>query len=165
MCSVFERYSILSRQAVFVARKEAGQSGAPSICSEHLLTGLVSVHPELIKQLGIELEPDQIRTGSEQWHAPSEPIPDEQDLPVADELGAVFERAGSNADLYLCREIRTEHLLLSLMEEHCHAAQSLAACGSSKELIAAHVANVDCSSTQLGANLSRSFLTGHPDNA
>jgi ATP-dependent Clp protease ATP-binding subunit ClpA len=148
---VFERYSILSRQAVFVALKEAGQSGTPSICSEHLLIGIVRVHPELIRQLGIQMEPDQIRTGSEQWHAPSQPIPDSQSLPVADELGAVFGRAALNADLYQCREIRTEHLLLSLMEENCHAAQLLTECGSSKNLIAAHVASVDCSSTQLGA--------------
>jgi hypothetical protein len=143
---VFERYSILSRQAVFVARKEAGQSGAPSICSEHLLIGLVSVHPKLIEQLGIELEPDQIRTGYAQWHAPSEPLLHSQDLPVADELGAVFGRA----DQYACMEIRTEHLLLSLMEEHCHAAQLLTACGLSRKLIAAHVSNVE-GRTQLAA--------------
>jgi ATP-dependent Clp protease ATP-binding subunit ClpA len=147
---VFERYSILSRHAVLFARKEAGRSGTPSICSEHLLIGIVRVHPEFINQLGIEMEPDQIRTGSEQWHAPSEPIPDSQDIPVADELGAVFGRAASNADLYQCREIRTEHLLLSLMEENCHAAQLLTSCGFSKELIVAHVARVNCSLTQLG---------------
>jgi ATP-dependent Clp protease ATP-binding subunit ClpA len=159
---VFERYSILSRQAVMVARKVAGQSGARSICSEHLLIGIVSVHPELIKQLGIEAEPEQIRTGSEQWHALSKPIPDSQDLSVADELGAVFGRAASIADLYPCGEIRTEHLLLSLMEEHCHAAQLLTTCGGSKELIAAHVANMDCSSIQLGTNLDLSSFFPSP---
>jgi hypothetical protein len=143
---VFERYSILSRQAMFVARKEAGQSGAPSICSEHLLIGLVSVHTELIKQLGIELEPDQIRTCYALWHAPSEPSPHSQDLPVADELGAVFGRA----DQYACIEIRTEHLLRSVMEEQCHAAQLLTACGLSRELIASRVGNVD-GRTQLAA--------------
>jgi ATP-dependent Clp protease ATP-binding subunit ClpA len=146
---MFERYSELSRQAVFIARKEAGQSGTPSICSEHLLMGIVCVHPELMKQLGIEMELGQIRTGSVQWHTPSEPIPDSQNLPVADELGAVFARTASNADLYRGREIRTEHLLLSLMEEHCHASHLLTACGSSKELIATYVANLDCSSRQL----------------
>jgi len=143
---LFERYSILSRQAVFVARKEAGQSGAPSICSEHLLIGLVSVHPELIKQFGVELEPNQIRTGYAQWHTRSGPLPHSQDLPVADELGAVFGRA----DQYPCMEIRTEHLLLSLIEEHCHAAQLLTACGLSRELIAAHRWTVE-GSTQLAA--------------
>ena len=145
---------MLSRHAVLFARKEAGRSGTQSLCSEHLLIGIVRAHPELIKQLGIEMEPDQIRTGSEQWHAPSDPIPDSQDIPVSDELSAVFGRAASNADLYQCREIRTEHLLLSLMEENCHAAQLLTSCGSSKELIAAHVARVDCSSTQLGTTQS-----------
>ena len=152
--TLFERYSMLSRQAVFVARSEAGQIGNPSICSEHLLIGVVSVHPELTKQLGIEIEPDQIRTAAKQWHARSEPIPDSQDLPVADELRAVLGRATSNADRYHCREIRTEHLLLSLMEERCHAAHLLTMSGFSKELIAAHVATVDCSSMQLGATLS-----------
>lgn len=147
---MFERYSMLSRQSVFVARREAGQIGTPSICSEHLLIGILSVHPELTKQLGIEIAPDQIRTASEQWHARSEPIPDSQDLPVADELGAVFGRAASSADRHQCSEIRTEHLLLSLIEEQCHAAHLLTARGLSKELIAAHVATVDCSSTQLG---------------
>jgi ATP-dependent Clp protease ATP-binding subunit ClpA len=159
---VFDRYSILSRQAVFVARKEAGQSGAQSICSEHLLIGIVSVDPGLITQFGIEMEPDQIRTGSCQWHAGSEPIPDSQDLSITDELGAVLERAASNADLYQCREIRTEHLLLSLMEVHCHASELLTACGFKSELIAAHAASVDCSSPQLGVTQGWSrYLSGH----
>ncbi len=154
---MFERYSMLSRQVVFAARKEAGRSGIPFICSEHLLIGIVRVHPELIKQLSIEMEPDLIRTGSERWHPKSEPIPDSEDIPVALELKAVLERAALNADMHQCREIRTEHLHLSLKEEQCHASQILTACGSSKELIAAHVANIDCSSTQLGVTGSWFF--------
>jgi len=43
---VFERYSVLARQAVFLARKEAGETGATSIDTEHLLTGILTVHPE-----------------------------------------------------------------------------------------------------------------------
>lgn len=148
---MFERYSQLSRQAIFVALREAGQFGTPSICSGHLLIELCKVHLELIEQLGIEMDPKEIRTGSQQWHALSEDHLDSQSLPVADELGAVFGRAETNADLHGCKEIRIEHLPLSLMEVNCPAAQLLTACGSSKELIAAHVANVNCSSAQLGA--------------
>jgi len=44
---MFERYSILARQAAMVARIEAGQVGADQMDSEHLLIGVLSVHPEL----------------------------------------------------------------------------------------------------------------------
>jgi ATP-dependent Clp protease ATP-binding subunit ClpA len=158
VCSVFERYSILSRQAVLVARKEAGQSGAPSICSEHLLIGIVTVHPELIKQLGIDMEPEQIRTCSERWHASSKPLPDSQDLSVSDELGAVFGRAASNADLYQCREIRTEHLLLSMLEEPSHAAEVLVDSGATKEKVLALMVEGDCTGPQVGTDASNAAI-------
>jgi hypothetical protein len=62
---VLERYSILSRQAVMAARAEAGKLGSDAIDSEHLLMGIVCVHPNLFTSLGIEVELDSLRENAE----------------------------------------------------------------------------------------------------
>src|SRR5229473_4294482 len=43
--TVFERYSIASRQVIFVARAEAGRVGSSFIDTEHLLLGILRVAP------------------------------------------------------------------------------------------------------------------------
>ena len=43
------------------ARVEAGQLGSDSLDSEHLLMGIVCVHPDLFTSLGIEIELDSLR--------------------------------------------------------------------------------------------------------
>ena len=53
---MFERYSVLARQAVFLARKGAGETGATSIDTEHLLIGILTVYPELPGQLSVEID-------------------------------------------------------------------------------------------------------------
>jgi hypothetical protein len=67
---VFERYSVLARQAVFVARKEAGETGATSIDTEHLLIGILTVHPELPEQLSVKIDSTSIKNQSKQSQAP-----------------------------------------------------------------------------------------------
>jgi ATP-dependent Clp protease ATP-binding subunit ClpC len=44
---MFERYSELARQVIFFARMEAGETGATSIDTEHVLIGILAVDPEL----------------------------------------------------------------------------------------------------------------------
>jgi ATP-dependent Clp protease ATP-binding subunit ClpA len=147
---MFERYSILARQAAMVARIEAGQVGADQMDSEHLLIGVLSVHPELPELLKTSIELSQLRGQRDRWHTPSSPIPNSQDLPITPDLNRVFARVASIADGLQCPEIRTEHLLLSMVGEPCHASQMLADCGISEESVQALVANVNCEAPQSG---------------
>jgi hypothetical protein len=57
---MFERFSILARRAVMIARVEAGRTGADSIDTEHLLMAILCVDPALNKQLRIENQVDSI---------------------------------------------------------------------------------------------------------
>jgi ATP-dependent Clp protease ATP-binding subunit ClpA len=150
---MFERYSILARQAVMVARIEAGQVGADQIDSEHLLIGVLTVHPELPELLKTSIELSQLRRQCDRWHTPSSPIPNSQDLPIAPDLERVFARVASIPEGQECPEIRTEHLILSMAGEPCHASQMLADCGISEESLQA-LANVHCEAPQPGTAAS-----------
>ena len=149
---MFEQYSILALRAVMIARVEAGRAGVDSIDTEHLLVGILCVHPELQDQLGIKAQIDSIRKRSEHWHVPSTPMPDSKDLPVTAELARVFERALTSADAQRCREARTEHLLLSMLEEPSHATELLVDSGVTKEKLSALMAEVDCNAPQVGTD-------------
>jgi len=151
---MFEQFSILARQAVMIARKEAGRVGAGSIDTEHLLIGILCVHPELDQQLGIEIQVGSIRKRSERWHLPSTPIPNSRDLPVTHDLNRIFERASLDADGQRCRETRTEHLLSSMLEEPGHATELLVESWVTKEKLLALMSKVDCNGTQVGTDAS-----------
>jgi ATP-dependent Clp protease ATP-binding subunit ClpA len=145
---MFERCSILARQAVFFARGEAGQTGAASIDTEHLLIGILAVHPELAAQLAIEIDAASVRIKTEQSHPPRPAIPNSVDLPITPELGRVLEHAISIADGQQCQEIRTEHFVASIFEEGGHAARILADFQLEEKAISNLIAKVDCSVPQ-----------------
>jgi ATP-dependent Clp protease ATP-binding subunit ClpA len=145
---VFERYSVLARQAVFLARKEAGETGATSIDTEHLLIGILTVHPELPGQLSVEIDSTSIKNQSEQSGSSVAAIPDSVDLPITPDLGRVLERAISIADVQQCREIRTEHLLASMLDEGGHAAKVLTDSQLDKKAMSDLISTIDCSSPQ-----------------
>lgn len=156
---MFDRYSVLARQAIFVARKEAGQTGATSIDTVHLLVGVLTVHPELPKQLSIEMDAASIRARSEQSQAFLPAIPDSMDLPITPELGRVLEHASSIADAQQCREIRTEHLVASMLDEGGHAATLLADFELEKGAMTNFISTIDCSSAQLPTEESRRVMS------
>lgn len=139
---MFERYSILSRQAVMVARVEAGKVGSDSIDSEHLLMGIACVDPDLFTSLGIEVELDSLREQSMEFRPPSSPIPNSRDMPISEDAKKILHQASAIADERQSREIRTEHLLLAMIEEPCHAAQLLAKHGPVREKLLTVVSNV-----------------------
>jgi ATP-dependent Clp protease ATP-binding subunit ClpA len=123
---MFERYSDLAHLAIFFARKEAGETGAASIDTEHLLIGILSVDPELPNQLGIDLDARSISNQCKQLSLPGPAIADTVEMTITTDLGRVFAHAISVADVRQCREIRTEHLVASLFEHGGHAAKILA---------------------------------------
>ncbi|MGA7317019.1 MAG: Clp protease N-terminal domain-containing protein [Silvibacterium sp.] len=128
---MFERYSILLRQAVMAARAEAGKLGSDVIDSEHLLMGIVCVHPDLFTSLGIEVELDSLREKCREFRPPSSPIPNSRDVPLSEDASRILQQASAIADERLSREVRTEHLLLAMIEGSCHGAQMLATTGPS----------------------------------
>jgi len=161
---VFERYSILSRQAVMVARVEAGKVGSEAIDSEHLLMGIVCVHPDLFTSLGIEVELDSLREQSEEFRPPSTPIPNSRDLPVSEDASRILQQAAAMADERHNREVRTEHLLLSIIEAPCHGARLLAKHGPVREKLLTVVSNVVGMPPQTGTPASEEALKAALDS-
>jgi ATP-dependent Clp protease ATP-binding subunit ClpA len=156
---VFERYSVLARQAIFVARMEAGETGATSIDTEHLLIGVLTVHPELSKQLSIQIDTTSLRNQSEQSRASVPAIPDAVDLPITPDLGRVLEHVISIADAQQCREIRTEHLVASMLDEGGHVAKILADFQLEKKVMLNLISTIDCSTPQQPTDASRRAMS------
>jgi ATP-dependent Clp protease ATP-binding subunit ClpA len=145
---VFDRYSVLARQAIFLARKEAGQTAATSIDTEHLLIGILTVHPELIRQLVVGIDSTSVRDRFRQSQDSTPGIPDDVDLPITPDLGQVLEHAVSIADEQHCREIRTEHLVASMLDVGGHAAEILADSQLEKKTMSNLISAIDCSMQQ-----------------
>jgi ATP-dependent Clp protease ATP-binding subunit ClpA len=139
---VFEGYSLLSLQAIMAARVEAGKLGSDLIDSEHLLMGIVCVHPDLFTSMGIEVELDSLREECRELRPPSPPIPNSRDLAVSGDASRILKQASAIADERQSREVRTEYLLLSMIEAPCHGAQLLAKHGPLREKLLTVVSNV-----------------------
>lgn len=76
-----------------VARVEAGKLGSDFIDSEHLLLGIVCVHPDLFTSLGIEVELGSLREQCREFRPPSSPISDSRDLPVSEDASRILQQA------------------------------------------------------------------------
>jgi len=156
---VFERYSVLARQAVFVARKEAGETGATSIDTEHLLIGILTVHPELPEQLSVKIDSTSIKNQSKQSQGSVPAIPDAVDLPITPDLGRVLEHVISIADAQRCREIRTEHLVASMLDKGGHVAKILTDLQLEKKVMLNLISTIDCSTPQQPTEASRRAMS------
>ena len=157
---MFERYSELARLAVFIAYKEAREIGDGSIDTEHLLIGILMVHPELPNQLAVEFDAASARTQSPHSDAsrPALSLQSAVDIPVTSDLKRVMKHAMSVADLQQCREIRTEHLFASLIVEGGHAATILAPFQIEKQAMAI-ISEIDCSKPQKSTEASRQAMS------
>lgn len=163
---MLERYSEWSRLAIMIARVEAGGVGSPLLDTEHMLIGIVRVDPDLFQACQAVLTKQAIRARARHWHTPSAAIPTSQDLPISDDLKRVFEDAVSLADEGQSREVRTEHLLLAMMEQPgCHASVLLSECGADEEAVR-HIADGRRSrEPQLSRALSFEDLTEFQEDA
>jgi ATP-dependent Clp protease ATP-binding subunit ClpC len=112
--TVFERFSIAGRQAIFVARVEAGRVGNPFLDTEHLLLGILRMAAPPAEMFAQPLSVPWVREYATRWHTPTTKIPTSTDLPVHADTNEVFEKAVSLADANRCNFVRTEHLLLAL---------------------------------------------------
>jgi ATP-dependent Clp protease ATP-binding subunit ClpA len=149
---VFERYSELARQAVFIALIEARQAQAAAIDTDHLLIGILVVDPELSYQFALET----LRNQSEQSLAVGPSKRDGVDLPLTSDSKQVMMHAASIADLHNCREIRTEHLFASLLEGRgSQAAKILTAYRIERQEVSKAISKVDCGEPQKPTEESR----------
>jgi ATP-dependent Clp protease ATP-binding subunit ClpC len=149
--TVFERYSIASRQVIFVARREAGHVGNPFIDTEHILMGILRVAPAPPEMFAQPLSDQWVREYATRWHTPTTAIPTSVDLPIHADTGTVLEQALSLADAYKCNFVRTEHLLLALATvAKSHSAVILAEAGVSLGRLQATLSGLPVAEQQAG---------------
>jgi ATP-dependent Clp protease ATP-binding subunit ClpC len=149
--SVFERYSIASRQVIFVARVEAGRVGNPFMDTEHVLLGILRVAPAPPEMFAQPLSSPWVREYAVRWHAPTTAIPTSVDLPSHADTNAVLDQATSLADAYKCNLVRTEHLLLALATvANSHSAVILDEAGVSLDRLQAMLSGLPVAEQQAG---------------
>ena len=149
--TVFDRFTIASRQVIFVARVEAGRVGSPSIDTEHVLLGILRVAPAPSEMFAQPLSVPWVREYATRWHSPATKIPTSVDLPIHADTKTVFDTAVSLADVYPCKFVRTEHLLLALATvANSHSATILEEAGISLDRLQAVLSGLPVAEEQAG---------------
>src|SRR5687768_7620490 len=114
---MFERYTENARRTLFFARDEAGQSGAPSIDTLHLLLGLIREPEEstarIFAEAGLSLA--DTRREIHQIADKGLPISTAVEMPFNDDLKQALYAAAEEADRLLHNHVGPEHLLLGLL--------------------------------------------------
>jgi ATP-dependent Clp protease ATP-binding subunit ClpA len=105
---MFERYTVDARRAIFFARYEASQFGAPQIELEHLLLGLARI---------MNLPGDSLRAEIVQTLPRATPTSESVDLPVSHAVKRAMAFAAEEAQSLGHQHIVVEHLLLGLMRD------------------------------------------------
>jgi ATP-dependent Clp protease ATP-binding subunit ClpC len=116
---MFERYTEKARRAVFFARYEASQFGAPAIEPEHLLLGLMREDKSLSGRFfpRTQITAEAVRREVESRTVLRERIPQSVELPLAPETKRVLAYSHEESDRLQNRHIGSEHLLLGLLRE------------------------------------------------
>lgn len=124
---MFERYTEPARRVIFYSRYMAVQTGSLEIETEHLLLGLLRADMVLAQRfLGSPWVAEQVWREVEDKKPVRPPIPPGVDLKLSPEAKHVLRLAADEAEQFLSKKIRTEHLLLGLLrEEGCFAAELL----------------------------------------
>jgi ATP-dependent Clp protease ATP-binding subunit ClpC len=128
---MFERYTESARQAIFVARYEASQSGSGYIETEHLLLGILRTDGRLAMRLLKAPEKiDSIREQIENQVTRHEKISGSVDLPLSHECKRALAYGAEEAERLHHKHIATAHLFLGLLrEKECAASKIMAANG------------------------------------
>jgi ATP-dependent Clp protease ATP-binding subunit ClpC len=156
---VFERYSIASRQVIFVARFEAGRVGSAFIDTEHVLLGILRIAPVPPEMVAQPLSVQWVREYATRWHTPTTKISTSVDLPVHADTKAVFDKALSLADVYKCDLVRTEHLLLALATvAESHSAVTLEEVGLALDRLETMLPGLPVAEPQSGNSLAMEGL-------
>lgn len=122
---MFERYTELLRRTIFFARYEAGNLGASSIETEHLLLGLLRENRDFRNRLpGGSAE--QIRKSiEERVPRPVQPLATSVDIPLTQDSRRALQYAADESDALQHSHIGCCHLLLGLLRVETSAAAVL----------------------------------------
>ena len=115
---MFERYTDSGRRAVFFARYQAGQAGAPAIRPHHILLGVVrEQNPRLDRLFQLRGRYQQLKSEIEVGDPPGKPLDPHVEIPLDDAAKRVLAYAAEEAEGLGHLPIEPEHLLLGLLRE------------------------------------------------
>jgi ATP-dependent Clp protease ATP-binding subunit ClpC len=122
---MFERYTESARQAIFIARYEASQSGSPFIETQHLMLGILRSDGRMAMRLLKAPEKiDSIREQIEKQVVRREKISGSVDLPLSHECKRALAYGAEEAERLHHKHIATAHLFLGLLrEKECAASK------------------------------------------
>lgn len=140
---MFERYTESARRALFFARYECSELGAPGIDTEHLLLGVIraagGLTSDLLARAGVR--PNAIRETILRKSAGRARIPTSVELPFSEAAKRTLQAAAEEANRLKHEYIGTEHLLLGLLlSDDLMAAATLRDHGLAAERVRADLA-------------------------
>ena len=114
---MFEQYTFSARRVIFYARQEAGDMGASSIESEHLLIGVLRENKELLPPGVADQICRSLKAGTPEIAAPADYSAADyaKDMPVSEESTRVLKLAEKEARKLGHKMITPGHLLLALL--------------------------------------------------
>jgi hypothetical protein len=125
--SLFERFTMATRQALFFSRYESATLGRLRIRPEHVLLGIIRGEGrssrDLWKTTGVML--DEARTAMVDPNEPRDEVVEPVQIPFQDATKALFTAAAQEADRLGHKRIATAHVVLALMREEGAASSFL----------------------------------------
>jgi hypothetical protein len=142
---MFERFTEAARRLLFFARYEVSLLGAPQICPEHLLLGLIrepaGLTARILAQAHVSLE--SIRREIEGSAVRGEHVSTSVEVPFSDDAQHVLRTAADEADKLLHNYVDTAHLLLALvLVEGTTAAATLTRLGLRADTVRGGIADL-----------------------
>jgi ATP-dependent Clp protease ATP-binding subunit ClpA len=130
---VLERFSEEARRAVRSAGEEAARLGHGRIGTEHLLIGLVAARgtaaSEALAAAGVSIAPCREKVIEALASRAGSPVAAEKELPFTDRASRALDRAGKLSLRMSSQEVRSGHLLLSVLDVEGTAGQVLRGLG------------------------------------
>jgi ATP-dependent Clp protease ATP-binding subunit ClpC len=112
--NVFDRYTEAGRRVFFYAQQSAGDMGAPTIESDHLLSGLLRDSRSWIGVLD-PLVAAELRRMLDSAPPMGPALPQHQDMPLSKDAKNAMRHAVQEADRLQHQQVSCEHLLLGLL--------------------------------------------------
>lgn len=117
--SLFDRFTMATRQALFFSRYESATLGRLTIRPEHVLLGVIRgdgrSSRDLWKTAGVTL--DEARAAVVDPSEPRDEVVEPVQIPFQDATKALFTAAAAEADRLGHKRIATAHVVLALMRE------------------------------------------------
>lgn len=148
--SLFDRFTMATRQALFFSRFEASSLGRLRIRPEHVLLGVIRgdgrSSRDLWKTTGVTLQ--EARTAVVVPDEPREVIVEPVQIPFQDATKALFTAAAEEADRLGHAKVSTAHVVLALLREEGAASLFLRARGITLEAAQAAAAMAESPSAE-----------------